>query len=175
TLELDFRNAGRAGGGFQVRSANAANNVRAYTLEPGKRLTGAWNVGSQYDLSVYGPNGFMRHFKGSLGSRSAVLEVHSEQDHDGPVSFKLRIVNVGTTKATVVVTDAYTGDNDLRLLLPGHTFEDESRRFDRFFGWYDLVVRVVEDSTFECRLAGHIENGEDSYTDPALGGLKLKV
>src|SRR5262249_50058388 len=124
TFELDFHNAGRAGAVFQVRSANAADNVRAYTLEAGKRLAGTWNVGSQYDLSVYGPNGFTRIFKGSVGAHSAVLEVHSELDGRG--SIKLRIVNVGTTKATVVVTDAYTGDNDLRLLLPGHTFEDES-------------------------------------------------
>ena len=176
TFELDFRNTGGAAAVFQVRSANAADNVRAYTVEAGKTLTGTWNVGSQYDLSVYGPNGFMRQFKGSVASHSVVLEVHSEHERDGGHgSLKLRIVNVGTTRATVVVTDAYTGDNDLRHLLPGQTFEDDNRELDRFFDWYDLVVSVVEDPTFECRLAGHIETGDDSFTDPALGGLKLKA
>jgi phospholipase C len=35
--------------------------------------------------------------------------------------------------------------------------------------WYDLTVRVVGDSSFRQQLAGHIENGEDSFTDPAMG------
>jgi hypothetical protein len=28
----------------------------------------------------------------------------------------------------------------------------------------------VTDSTFQTRLAGHLETGEDSMTDPAFGG-----
>jgi phospholipase C len=40
---------------FQVRSANPADNVRAYTVEGGKTLSGTWTVGSTYDLSVYAP------------------------------------------------------------------------------------------------------------------------
>jgi len=41
----------------------------------------------------------------------------------------------------------------------------------RFHGWYDLIVTVAEDSAFHYRLAGHVETGKDSFTDPALGGL----
>jgi phospholipase C len=37
-------------------------------------------------------------------------------------------------------------------------------------GWYDLAV-TVEGSDFEYRLAGHLENGEDSISDPLMGGL----
>ena len=43
-----------------------------------------------------------------------------------------------------------------------------------FHGWYDLVIRVTGDSSYEYRLAGHVETGKDSITDPALGGLTLK-
>jgi hypothetical protein len=42
---------------------------------------------------------------------------------------------------------------------------------DQFYGWYDLIVTVDEDQTFKYRLAGHAENGEDSFSDPAIGGL----
>ena len=43
-------------------------------------------------------------------------------------------------------------------------------------GWYDLVVTIAEDPAFQVRLAGHVETGRDSYSDPALGGLvKLKA
>lgn len=38
-------------------------------------------------------------------------------------------------------------------------------------GWYDLVVTVQDDSGFEYRYAGHLENGEASTSDPGMGGL----
>jgi phospholipase C len=63
---------------FQVRSGQAADLVRTYTVEPGKQLADTWNVASSYDLSVYGPNGFVRYFKGSIGSGAAALDVFSK-------------------------------------------------------------------------------------------------
>jgi phospholipase C len=68
------------------------------------------------------------------------------------------------------VLDAYTGDAITRFLRPHETFEDE-RWLSRFYGWYDLIVTVAEDPSFNYRLAGHVETGRDSFTDPALGGL----
>ena len=38
------------------------------------------------------------------------------------------------------------------------------------FGWYDLTLEVESDPTFRQRLAGHVETGQDSVSDPALGG-----
>jgi phospholipase C len=52
TVTLDFSNTGKATAVFQVRSGNAADPVRNYTVEPGKKLAGAWSVTSSYDLSV---------------------------------------------------------------------------------------------------------------------------
>jgi phospholipase C len=42
---------------------------------------------------------------------------------------------------------------------------------DQFFGWYDLIVTVAGDPSFAYRLAGHVETGRESFSDPALGGL----
>jgi phospholipase C len=42
---------------------------------------------------------------------------------------------------------------------------------EEFYGWYDLIVTVAGDPTFKYRLAGHLENGEGSFSDPALEGL----
>jgi phospholipase C len=39
------------------------------------------------------------------------------------------------------------------------------------YGWYSLVVTIVEDPGFEYALAGHLENGQDSMSDPLMGGL----
>ncbi len=42
---------------------------------------------------------------------------------------------------------------------------------DHFGGWYDLVVKVSGDASFRYQLAGHVETGKESISDPALGGL----
>ncbi len=173
TFAIDFLNTGTVGAVFQVRSGNPADNVRAYTVEAGKTLSGTWTVGGTYDLSVYAPNGFTRYFKGSTGAGAAALEVREWYDTDGQGSIGWSVINVGTANATVSVLDAYSGEVMTQNLKPGQSFEDLWSR-DGFFGWYDLVVTVAQDPTFNYRLAGHVETGEDSFSDPALGGFQLK-
>jgi phospholipase C len=170
TLGLTFLNTGRATVVFQVRSANAADPVRTYTVEPGKKLADTWKVASSYNLSVYGPNGFVRYFKGSIGPGAAALEVRSSYEEEEGGSIGWRITNIAAGNATVTVLDAYTGNKVTRLLQPHESLEDEWS-LHQFHGWYDLIVTVARDATFEYRLAGHVETGRDSFSDPALGGL----
>jgi phospholipase C len=174
TFTIAFLNTGSVGAVFQVRSGNAADNVRAYTVDAGQSLSGTWTVGATYDLSVYAPNGFTRYFKGSTGAGAAALEVREWYDTNGHGSIGWSITNAGAARATVRVLDAYSGEVATRHLEPGQSFESMWSR-ESFFGWYDLVVTVAEDATFNYRLAGHIETGRDSFSDPALGGLKLKA
>ena len=68
---------------FQVRSGNPADVVRTYTVEPGKRSRILGTFRSSYNLSVYGPNGFVRYFNGSIGSGAAVLDVLSTYGTQG--------------------------------------------------------------------------------------------
>jgi len=69
----------------------------------------------------------------------------------------------------VSVFDAYSGKTHTRRLQP-----DDSLSFvaelDESFGWYDLTVSVGSDTTFRRQLAGHVESGRASVTDPAIGG-----
>jgi phospholipase C len=171
TVTLTFFNTGSATVVFQVRSGNPADPVRFYTVEPGKTLAGSWNVASSYHLSVYGPNGFVRYFNGSIGTGAAVLGVRSSYDTESAHgSIEWKITNVAAKPAEVSVLDAYTGKLNTQLLQPQETFADELS-LGQFHGWYDLMVTVAGDPTFEYRLAGHVETGKDSFSDPALGGL----
>ena len=171
TVTLEFSNTGKATAVFQVRSGNAADPVRNYTVEPGKQLTGAWTVASSYDLSVYGPNGFARYFKGSVGANAAALDVRTSCGFEEFGSIGWRITNAAATNATVTVVDAYSGNKVTRLLRPHESFEEFEWSLRQYFGWYDLVITIASDPTFEYRLAGHVETGRDSYSDPAMGGL----
>ena len=40
---------------------------------------------------------------------------------------------------------------------------------DRSHGWYDFRITTPSDSSFQHRLAGHLETGRDSMSDPAIG------
>jgi phospholipase C len=170
TISLTFSNTGKATVVFQVRSTNASQPVRNYTVEPGKSLADTWSTTPSYDLSVYGPNGFIRNFKGGPGSTAAALDVRSTYNTADLGSVGWSITNIATTNATVSVFDAYSGNVTTRLLRPRETFADEWS-LNEFLGWYDLIVTVAQDPSFNYRIAGHVENGRDSFSDPALGGL----
>jgi phospholipase C len=174
TVKLHFANRGKAGAVFQVRSGSTAHKVRMYTVEAHKKLSGSWTVSGSYDLTVYGPNGFTRSFKGSVGLGAVALDVHSEYGSewraDGKLSILVSVRNAGARNVTVTLLDAYTGEKVQRVLPPdGHADTRVSLR--QFDGWYDLVITVAEDPRFERRLAGHVETGRDSISDPAMGGL----
>jgi len=68
------------------------------------------------------------------------------------------------------VLDAYKGKSVSQRLHPDQAFEDELP-LDEFGGWYDLIIEVSGDGSFRYQLAGHVETGKDSISDPALGGL----
>jgi phospholipase C len=170
TVVLKFINTGGATVVFQVRSANPEDVVRTYTVEPGKDLSGEWKVASTYDLSVYGPNGFLRSFKGTIGSTAAALDIVSKYGTHGRGSIALDITNVTDVQAEVTLLDAYTGKSFSQHLQPQQTLEHKLP-LDQFGGWYDLIVKVSGDANFEYQLAGHVETGKDSISDPALGGL----
>jgi phospholipase C len=168
---LTFFNTGPATVVFQVRSGNAADPVRTYTVESAKQLRDSWNTGPSYSLFVYGPNGFVRYFSGSIGSGAAALDVVSSYDTDDRASIAWKVTNLAAHSAEVTVLDAYRDrDGFERLLDPSERFEGEVS-LEEFHGWYDLIITVEGDPTFKYRLAGHVETGKDSFSDPALGGL----
>jgi phospholipase C len=82
----------------------------------------------------------------------------------------LRVRNLSGNLTEVTVLDAYTGKSTAELLHPHDDFESESS-LGHFHGWYDLIITAAGDPTFKYRLAGHVETGKDSFSDPALGGL----
>ena len=171
---IEFRNTGQAAVVFQVRSANSAHTPRTYTVEPHKHLQDRWEIAStgssQYDLSVYGPNGFYRAFKGKLsGPHVANLNVQASYDDDRN-TVALDVSNRASQTAKVRIADAYHSSSSTLVLSPGES-ASKSWSLSRSSGWYDLIIAVDGDSQFEYRFAGHLENGDDSISDPLMGGL----
>jgi len=170
TVTLSFSNTGKSTAVFHVRSGNTPAGPWTYTVEPSAQLSDKWSysTGNQnaYDLSVYGPNGFFRSYKGSLsGQNKANLQIT-------PLylpllsSISLQIVNLATA-AQVSLADAYSDQKTTQKLNQGQAF-DQSFNLSKTYGWYDFIIEVDSDPTFRQRIAGHLETGEDSMTDPAI-------
>jgi phospholipase C len=123
SFRIDFANTGEAGACFQMLSGNAADLPRTYTVEAGKSLFDSWQtVQGQYDLSAFGPNGFLRAFRGFASpAAKANLTLESRYDVDDAAVI-LTITNLGTLAARVTVSNAYGNDRAVtRLLRPGHS------------------------------------------------------
>jgi Domain of unknown function (DUF756) len=154
------------------RSARAiARTCRAPTRsKPGNRCsTRGRRAQGQHDLSVFGPNGFLRAFRGSISSTTkANLRVESRYDVDDD-TVELIIVNLGKNDCRITVDNAYGNDRPVTRRLRSNQSDRQHWNLKKTFGWYDLSIAVDTDPGFLRRLAGHLENGRDSVSDPALG------
>jgi phospholipase C len=168
TVELRFRNTGKAAVVFQVRFGDGQTAPRTYTVGAGHEASDTFGGGAtSYDLSVHGPNGFLRTFAGGLVTRSANLTVKAIYEKR-PEGIALVIQNNGSSDEKVTIVDTYSGKTKTHR-LESHDALTYSSELHDSFGWYDFTVQVDGDATFRRQLAGHVETGRDSMTDPAIG------
>ncbi len=173
TFRIQFENSGDAAAVFQVRSANTGTGPWTYTVGAHASLSDTWAVTSggqtTYDLSVYGPNGFFRQFKGSVaGTGRADIHIRTSYESERH-GLKLAIKNHREREIELTILDVYTNQTINRVVEEGDDFE-EYFSLRSTSGWYDLVIQSPSDPTFKQHIAGHVENGRDSISDPALGG-----
>jgi phospholipase C len=171
-VTLTFSNTGAKTAVFQVRSANVLQSPRSYTVSPDATLTDSWEFAaagaSAYDFSVYGPNGFFRHYRGgTLDLTATNLESNVTYDVSAN-SVTLAVKNVGKLPATLQVKNVYTGTATTQVVASGATFSTDVSLV-QYAGWYDFILTVQSDPTFQQQLAGHLETGRTSTTDPAMG------
>jgi phospholipase C len=169
SVEIFFQSSSQATVVFQVRSGNTQTAPRTYTVGGGSTVSDTWTTAATagaYDLSVYGPNGFLRSYKGSAsGGGKANFEVKSTFDPALNLVL-LTFRNLGET-CKLNVEDTYSGKSYSAHFVHGQTVTQPWLPTETF-GWYDFIVTVDTDSSFEQRLSGHIETGRDSMTDPAI-------
>ncbi|MGO1076713.1 phosphocholine-specific phospholipase C [Inquilinus sp. CA228] len=163
---LTFANSGRQGAAFHVYDRLHLDRIpRRYTVEAGQRLDDLWAPADagRYDLWVYGPNGFVRSFAGTVAAAEIELEV-VYVPADSAIVASVR--NRGTAPAALRVTaNAYAeADQGTLTVVPGAI---ENRRWSlaESGGWYDLTLAA---DGFERRFAGRLETGRASVSDPAM-------
>lgn len=172
---LEFQNQGSAGAVWQVYAANRSDGPWHYTVEAGRTLADYWSAmaysNGEYDLAAYGPNGHLRHFRGRLqkataaGAAQPELQVEVVGDE-----LRLQLHNHGSGACRLTLranfySDAPPSTHELaagaRLSLAWPLAASQH--------WYDLSLTSSHDRRYLRRIAGHVETGRASVSDPALG------
>jgi phospholipase C len=176
-IAFTFANSGQQGAHFYLYLTNRTDGPWGYTVEAGKSLEETFSVAQtngQYAFSVHGPNGFFRSMAGTLAqpngagesASSAQPEVKAFYDVANGNIF-LVFENTGSVAVTLTVTDNAYGAAARSVNLPPTSALEGSWNLGASHHWYDLSVTSSSDPTFLRRLAGHVEVGRTSISDPA--------
>ena len=164
---ITFRTTGSAAAVFHVYDRLAlAGPPRRYTVEPGKMLQDEWPTGA-YDLVVLGPNGFHRHFASEKGGAAPLITLVAVGR-----KIQLRLANPDSAARSILVASEPYAD-DLKPWIAKLASESSANHLwdlSSTSGWYDFTVRIEGVLGWRQRLAGRIDTGVASITDPAIGG-----
>jgi len=127
----------------------------------------------QYHIQVYGPNGFLREFKGSHTDPAIQLACAYQLDRlhrnkmSGNVELRLLSLDKGNPYEITITDHAYYS-KPKTIGLQG---KEVATILDlkASYGWYDFSVQVKGYPAFEQRFAGRVETGEPGFSDPFMG------
>ena len=176
-LEVNFSNNGTAGAAFIVYSKVRTDGPWYYTVEAGKQIQKeTWNWSSDtYHLCAYGPNGYMREWR---GSSTAAIKPEIQAVHDSSSGkLVLTLSNLDNVQPCnfTVSDNAYGSLSNTYSLAGGQSMRLEYPLLNSF-GWYDFSISSSADTQFLRRIAGHVEaagnNSNNNRTDPVIGGKR---
>lgn len=176
TLVFANDSGNQAGAVFHVYDELHLERIpRRYVVEAGKTLEGSWEVasdGGSYRLWVLGPNGFHRHFIGDLKEQGDTKgpEIQACYMTCSPAELALKLHNKSSARCLFTVSaEAYRSDGPWTIEVGAGEVGSFHWSLADSGNWYDFSVTCSAQKTFRRRVAGHIENGLDSVSDPALG------
>jgi phospholipase C len=123
----------------------------------------------RYDVTVVGPNRFMRHFTGNVlvGDTTSHVQAayYPHGLHSKPM-LELRLTNSGAKPVTFTIrTNHYARRGTKQVdVSAGHHATHTVDPLTVSHGWYDLTVTVSGDSSWSRRYVGHLETGNASIT-----------
>ena len=114
-------------------------------------------------LAVHGPNGFYRRFAWSAAQTASPAEIRISASADF-TALQVQVRNLRDQPLECRVIDsAYGGDTQTHHLPAGGQIVQRLALADRHH-WYDVTISAAG---AVWRMAGHIETGKPSFSDPA--------
>jgi len=165
-LTLSFLNTGGQGAVFHVYDRlNLAEIPRRYTVEAGKAISDSWPAADGYHLWLLGPNGFHRELRSWLSQAQPEVRLVS-------TGYNLRLMVNNPSNAAVAVTIAhcpYSHQGPWHITIAAGGSYRHNVDTKASGGWYELSLHGVEG--WHRRLAGRLESGEHSISDPLMGKI----
>eukprot|EP01038_Epipyxis_sp_PR26KG_P011333 gene11333-15197_t len=199
TFKLTITNNGMSGAPFVLYDIlNLATiNPYNYAIESKKSISDEFSIDSSfvYQYSLLGPNGFAREMYGNVNKQDnngascsfANAQLIYEQFSSLSSSVTLTLSNndnkpSAATMEFTIIDNAYDLISS-PIIMKVNPNEMQSNSFDlkTSHNWYDFSVFLtsssssqpsqgsVDMSCYYRRFMGHVENGLDSITDPAMG------
>ena len=158
---------------------DAAVETWAYTAIAGDTLIDNWPLAdfenNQYHLDIYGPNGFFRGFKGNVDNPAIAITCGyehaklSDKKLTGNIALYIKN-NSGAQQVIEIKDNAYKAPLQTKTLA-ANTGTLIVINLGKSQYWYDITVKIKGHDLFESRYAGHVETGEDTISDPAMGRM----
>jgi phospholipase C len=129
---------------------------------------GPVDASGRYDITVVGPNRFLRRFTGNVTTSGAAARVTADYYAGGwgpRPTLTLTLANAGGGDLTFIVTPNHYCANPAKYRVGAG--ERAAYRLDPLTtaaGWYDLTVTVDGDGFWSQRHSGHLETGRPSVT-----------
>jgi phospholipase C len=123
----------------------------------------------RYDVTVVGPNRFLRNFTGNLvignADARATAAYYPHGLHHEPV-LDLELANAGEKPVTfTIATNHYARRRtDEIAVAAGGKHHHVLEPLKTSHGWYDVTVTISGDPSWSRRYVGHLETGKPSIT-----------
>ena len=140
-----------------------------YTVDPAQEAVHELiEIGDgKYDLTIVGPNRFLRHFTGDVGAAGKTAQVEAgyfpivwrpklllDLSNGGPKTVTFTVVANNYSKEHARTYHVHPHGHAVHLVDPLGSSN----------GWYDLSVTISGDSSWSRRYVGHLEDGGNSIT-----------
>ena len=168
-----------APGSYLKRDGSGFEPVRtwSYALSAGDTLSDSWAIDEfgdkNYHLKVYGPNGFYRVFTGNAQDPDLEVTLSYQKAAAGQPklsgNIELLIRNKSKVAQTISVVDNAYHSNKILKEIAADSSSSIVIDPGKSYGWYDFSIKISDNSLFERRYAGRVENGKNSYSDPYMG------
>ncbi|MFD2288062.1 phospholipase C, phosphocholine-specific [Pedobacter petrophilus] len=152
-------------------------HVRDYTVCAGDTLEDNWKItgfeNGAYHLRAYGPNGFFREFAGNKAFSSLSVRCKYELNNSGKPSGNLivELENSGSESLEVIMSDVAYKAPDRLLKIKAKGTVSAIADLSKSHNWYDFRLTVKGHEQFIERFAGRVETGNETKTDPLMGGM----
>ena len=181
SLSLCLNNEGAVGVALVAywKPMSGAQEPQHYTIEAGKSLvTPSISVGDDglYDWAVYGPNGFLREFRGDVNAMVASGQAPEVTTSQHPLhgNILIKLDNRASLTACVfqVTDNAYYENEPLQVRVEAG--RERIIEWRGCYGWYDASIRIAGAAAYFRRIAGCVQQTFRSpTTDPAIGNDRM--